>query len=133
MTHSRHAVRRYRLSDNRARPSPPKPPALPCATNYVDRGPGWPHRRALVRGVTVKPWRPQLRDAVPANDPPAARLLCDSPLNAESLAKKRQPTGGRRNLADRLLSLATMEFQHPAVTSVGATANVARASLHPTT
>src|SRR5271168_1792070 len=49
-----------------------------------DRGPGWPHRRALVRGVTVKPWRPQLRDAVPADDPPAARLLAISPLNAES-------------------------------------------------
>jgi hypothetical protein len=55
-----------------------------------------------------------------------------SPLNAESLAKKREPTAGRRNLADRLLSLATMEFQDPAVTSVGATANVARASLRPT-
>jgi RNA polymerase sigma-70 factor (ECF subfamily) len=30
-----------------------------------------------------------MRDAVPAGDPPAARLLCDSPLNAESLAEKR--------------------------------------------
>jgi hypothetical protein len=39
-----------------------------------------------------------------------------SPLNAESLAEKRQPTGDRRNLADRLLSLASMEFQDPAVT-----------------
>jgi hypothetical protein len=55
-----------------------------------------------------------------------------SPLNAESLAEKREPTGGRRNLADRLLSLATMEFQDPAVTSVGTTENVARASLRPT-
>jgi hypothetical protein len=58
--------------------------------------------------------------------------LAISPLNAESLAEKREPTGGRRNLADRLLSLATRGFHDPAVTLVGATANVARASLHPT-
>ena len=55
-----------------------------------------------------------------------------SPLNAESLAEKREPTDDRRNLADRLLSLATVEFQAPAVTSVGTTANLACASLHPT-
>jgi hypothetical protein len=55
-----------------------------------------------------------------------------SPLNAESLADKREPTDGRRNRADRRLSLATTEFQDPAVTSVGTTANVACASLQPT-
>ena len=58
--------------------------------------------------------------------------LAISPLNAESLAEKREPTHIRRNLGDRLLSLATVEFQDPAVTSVGTTANVGRASLHPT-
>jgi hypothetical protein len=55
-----------------------------------------------------------------------------SPLNAESLAEKREPADGRRNLADRPLSLATRGFQDPAVTSVGTTANVTRASLHRT-
>jgi len=63
---------------------------------------------------------------------PQRHYCAISPLNAESLAEKREPTDGRRNLADRLLSVATVEFQDPAVTSVGTTANVARASLHPT-
>ena len=58
--------------------------------------------------------------------------LAISPLNAESIAEKREPADGRRNLADRLLSLASVEFQDPAVRSVGTAANVARASLHPT-
>jgi hypothetical protein len=58
--------------------------------------------------------------------------LAISPLNAESLAEKRERTHSRRNLGDRLLSLATVDFQDPAVTSVGTTANVGRASLHPT-
>jgi hypothetical protein len=31
----------------------------------------------------------------------------------ESLAEKREPTGGGRHLADRLLSVATMEIQDP--------------------
>jgi hypothetical protein len=48
-----------------------------CDNLHCSRA-GWTHRRALVRGVTVKSWRPQPRDAVPADDPPAARLLCDS-------------------------------------------------------
>jgi hypothetical protein len=47
--------------------------------------------------------------------------LAISPLNAESLAEKREPTDARRNLADRLLSVATVEFQDLAVTSVGTT------------
>jgi hypothetical protein len=72
MTHSRHPVRRYRLSGNRTRHSPTKPPG-----NYIDRGPGRPHRRTLGRGVTVNSWRPQFRKAVPADVPSAARLLGD--------------------------------------------------------
>jgi hypothetical protein len=71
--------------------------------------------------------RRSLREWVSYDD-----ALAISPLNAESLAEKREPTDGRRNLADRLLSLASVEFQDPAVRSVGTTANVARASLHPT-
>jgi hypothetical protein len=39
--------------------------------------------------------------------------LAISPLNAESLAEKREPTHIRRNLGDRLLSLATVDFKIP--------------------
>lgn len=63
---------------------------------------------------------------------PQRHYCAISPLNAESLAENREPTDGRRNLADRLLSLAIVEFQDPAVISVGTTPNVTRASLHPT-
>jgi CRP/FNR family transcriptional regulator, cyclic AMP receptor protein len=42
-----------------------------------------------------------------------ADALAISPLNAESLAEKREPAHWRRNLADRLLSLASVEFQDP--------------------
>src|ERR1700731_2701380 len=52
---------------------------------------------------------------------PQRHYCAISPLNAESLAEKREPTDGRRNLADRLLSLDIAEFQDPAVISVGAT------------
>jgi hypothetical protein len=94
MTHSRHTARCYRLSDNRTRHSPG---GRSC-------------------GVTVKSRRPQLRDVVPLMTHPQRDYRVISPLNAGSLAKKRQPTCGRKNLADPLLSLATMEFQDPTLT-----------------